>query len=255
MSDIFIKQDDYVLLNAPYMEAYIKSDLFAPAEESDKGTVMAARFGDAFHLIGVFNVRIFNNPDQDREKVPIKTFCYPNMIETFPSENIEMKLNLNDSDDDEDTKYLVLKYYRGDRIMPARIKKDSLNCEKYVNMMCNGKIPNTIAYKDLSKLWLKNFEINGIDLEVPVVTVESMVATLCRDAKNPRNPYRLTAGKKEDYDQNGYIAVNTRQVTSYTNVMSALTFEDMGAMLTASLNMSKDDDAQIESPFEDILRM
>jgi len=250
---VFIKDEDYIYLDAPYMEAYIEKDLFEPADRADKASVIAAMVGDSFHLIGVFNVRVFNDPDADREKIKLRTFCYPNLIETKPSEFTQMKLTLTDSLPE--TQYYVLKYYRGDIVMQSKVKKDSLNSEKYLNMMMSAKLPDSIPYKDLSSLWLKNFNINDVGLGVPVVTIEAMVATLCRDKNNPKNPYRMIAGKNVNYDQQGYLPINARQVTSYTNVMSALTFEDMGTMLTSSINMSRSNTGQSESPFEDILRM
>lgn len=249
----FIKQGEYIIVNVPYMEAYIREDLFEKPEDADKGSALAVTYGEGFRLVGVFNVRIFKNPEQDRYGIKLRTFSYPNMIETYPSDSQVVKMSLDGKSEPE--KFRILKYYKGDTMMESRIKRDSLNCENYLGMICKGKIPTSIPYPDLIKLWNKNFEINETSAGVPSVTKEAMIATLCRDKTNPVVPYRVIAGKNPNYNTTGYFAANMRQVTSFTNVMSALTFENMGEMLTSSINMCRNGTKQADSPFEDILRM
>lgn len=180
------------------------------------------------------------------------TFNYPNMIETYPTENSTEKLVLIDGQ--ELTDYRVLKYYKGDVMMDANTEKNSKNCEKYLRMINMGKIPTTIKYTDLLNLWLNNFAINGFDPGVAGVTLQAVYSEMCRDPKDPSRQFRKVAGLG-NYNPNDYFPANMRQVTSYSSVFNSITFETVGDMLVSSLNMSKDDVEQNISPIEVILTM
>lgn len=52
-----------------------------------------------------------------------------------------------------------------------------------------------------------------------------------------------------------YIPGNMRMVASYTNVMNALTFENMGEMLTTSINITRSGAKQDQTPLEKVLTM
>ena len=244
----FIKVGDYIHVNVPYMEAYISMDLFGDPE---KESTVAARYGEGVKTIGLFNMRFFESDTQDREKIHIKTFNYPNMIESYPSEyESNVSLTINGIED----KYMILKYYKGDIMMNSAIKQDSSNCESFLNMLTKGKIPNTISYTDIFKIWLKNFQINNVNPGVPSVTLQVIISEMYRNKNNPMEQFRKIAGKgnKSMYD---YIAFNMNEVSSYTSVLSALTFERFSDKLTSSINMTKDGVTQNKSPIEKVISM
>jgi hypothetical protein len=244
----FIKVGENIHVNVPYMEAYISMDLF---DDADKESAVATQYGEGIKTIGLFNIRAFSSEEDVRERVEIKTFSYPNTIETHPSEyESNVKLFINGIED----KYMVLKYYKGDIMMHSAIKQDSTNCERFLNMLTKGKIPNTINYTDIFKIWLKNFEINAVNPGVPAVTLQVIISEMYRNKNNPIEQFRKIAGKGKVgmYD---YLAFNMNEVSSYTSVLSALTFERFSDKLTSSINMTKDGVSQTKSPVEKVISM
>jgi len=255
----FIKEGEFIYVNSPYMEAYIPEELFS--KDGEKESAIAYEYGEGYRLVGEFMVRVFSTAidedDEDikvkREKIKLHTFSYPNMITTFPSD-VE-KVTMSITPDSEPEKVRIFKYEKGDIMMESKVKKDISNCEKYFDILCKGKVPESIPYADQIELLEKNYAINGLGFGVPAATREAIIATLCRSKNDPKIPYRMVAGKGDNYDPNGYIMLNMRQVTAYTNVLSALTFEDQGSMLASSINMSRSGKKQAETPFEKILSM
>jgi len=245
----FISHDDYIYVNTAYAEAYIPEDLF---DDADKDSAVAAEYGEYIRTIGIFNMRFFDSDDSPRDKAPIRTFNYPNVIETYPSEYAKEKLML--PGDVEPQMYRVLKYYKGDIMMDSQIKQDSKNCERFLNMLTKGKFPNTIKYDDLLLIWLKNFQINNVNPGVPAVTEQVIISEMCRNKDNPLEQFRKVVGTGK-YNPNGYIASNMNDVSSFTSVFSALTFERFGDKLTTSLNMTNSDAKQTRSPIEKVLSM
>lgn len=244
----FLKDGEYIYVNVPYMEAYLPMDLFGDPE---KEATVASIYGGGIRTIGLFNIRLFESDGQDREKVEIKTFNYPNTIDMEPTEYEEnVKLNINGTED----KYMVAKFYKGDIIMHSAIKQESSNCERFLNLLTKGKIPNTINYTDVFKIWLKNFQINNVNPGVPSVTLQVIISEMYRNKNNPLMQFRKIAGKGNAsmYD---YIAFNMNEVSSYTSVLSALTFERFSDKLTTSLNMTKDGTEQTKSPIEKVISM
>lgn len=243
----FVKDNENIYLNKIYAEAYIPEDLFSDGE---KEATVASEYGNGIRTIGIFNMRFFDSEDEDREKIKIRTLNYPNMIETYPSEYETLTLTINGIKD----KYRVLKYYKGDIIMSAFIKQDSENCERFLNLLTSGKIPRTISYPDILTMWIKNFQINSINPEVPAVTLQVVISEMYRDPSNPMRQFRKVAGKGK-VDMGDYLAMNMNGVSSYSSVMSALTFERFSDKLTTSLNITKGGIKQNKSPIEKVLSM
>ncbi len=244
----FIKDVDSIIINTVYAEAYIPMSLFG---DPDKEATVASQYGSGIRTIGLFNIRFFESDTQDREKVKLRTFNYPNTIDTFPSEREDsVQLNINGVED----KYMILKYYKGDILMRAYIQQDSSNCERFLHMLTSGKIPSTLKYTDIFYIWLKNFQINAVNPGVPSVTMQVIISEMYRNRKNPLEQFRKIAGKGNTsmYD---YIAFNMNEVSSYTSVLSALTFERISDKLTTSLNMTREGVTQNKSPIEKVVSM
>ena len=250
----FKVEDEWVISTAPYMEAYIPEELFNMEDDADeKKSTIAYPFGEGFVVLGVFNIRVFNSDTEDPEKVPVRTFIYPNMIATYPTDFEIRKLSINGKDVES---YYVLKYYPGDRVMPMRTQKDTANCIRFLTVLLAGKIPETIPMNQLYEIWNQNFVINGYKPAIPPSTMEACLSVLCRDKNNLNTPFRKVIGQKNSKaSETDYFIANIRQVTALTNAMSALTFEDAGFMTAAVINMTRKGIQQNTSSFENILRV
>lgn len=249
----FRTDDDVVRINVPYAEVYIPSDLVENPE--DKTSPIACRFGDGFQTIGIFYIKIFESEDQPREKALLKTFIYPNVMETYPTVGIQKDVNLQLSPELAPDKYWVLKYQMNDIMMSAYSKQASQNCERFLNLLIKGKLPSGISYDDLMSAWDKNLEINAVDPGVPSIIKQMIISENCRSKKDPRKQFRKEIGKDPKISKTAYVVNNMVEVAANNSVVSALTFERFGDMLTTSLNMSKSGEPQVKSPLEKVLTM
>ena len=245
----FIKRDGKIIVNVEQAEAYIPADMFI---EEDKASAIATVYGEGFKILGIFNMRISNSEnEEDLRKSPIKTFSFTNMINTFPSANVEENIQL--TPDSEEIKYRVLKYSRGDIMMDDNLVQSGDNAVKFMNAIIRGKIPNTIPYEDIITSWMANFESNDQDPKIPNMFLQAIVSESCRYKKNLRIPFRKIYGK--DMTNNDYVITNMRGTAANTSVFSSQVFEHMGRMITTSIDMTRRNADQVISPIEKVLYM
>jgi hypothetical protein len=242
----FIKRDGKIILNVDHMDAYIPLDMFSSDESK---SAIAAEYGEGFKILGIFNVRLFMTPDQSEKDAPLRTFNYPNMIETYPSSFTNRKLDLTG----EEMPYKVLHYTQGDVVMPASMPKSANNCTKFLNTLTAGKLPNTMPYSDIIVAWHKNMDTNGITPPIPSMYMQAIVAEKCRSRKDPSLSFRKVYGK--NMSSNEYIMTNMRGTAAYSSVFASQTFEHMGRMFGTSVNMTRRDIPQNVSPIEKTLYM
>lgn len=243
----FIKNAEDIYINKMYAEAYIPESLFGdPAKEA----TIASEFGDGIKTIGMFYMHFFDSDENiDRDKAELYTFNYPNTIITYPSEYETQKLVINNIED----RYRILKYYKGDVMMNSFIKQDSENCELFLKLLTSGKMPK-LEYDNLLTAWVKNFQINGLDPTVPAVIMQVIISEMCRYTKDPTKQFRKIAGKVKT-TINDYSLMSMNDVSSFSSVLSALTFERFSDKLTTSLIMTLTGQEQNKTPIEKVLSM
>lgn len=243
----FTINGDYIVLDAPYAEAYIPQSIVGDPQQ---GKPVAYEFGEGFHMTGLFNIRFYKSDTEPRESTKLRTFNYPNVIIMYPSMREVATLKL-DKDMDED-KYVILKFYKGDIIMNRKIQKSSKNCEEFMDLLIKGKLPKGLSYTDLYYAWVKNFRINNVDPGVPMSTLQFVISESCRSKEDPMKQFRKVVNNPE-VSLTDYKVHNMVDVCSNSSVMNALIFERFGEMLTSSLNMSKSGVKQNTSPLETVL--
>lgn len=247
----FIRQDDKIYLNVPYAEAYLPASLFSEDDET-KSTV-CVQYADGFKIVGIFNMRFFSSDSDPIDSAPLRTFNYPNMIMTYPSDFAKKSMSLLENQEAPEP-YLILKYYMGDVIMNAEEVQSVANCTKFLNMITKGKIPNTIPYDKFIDIWQQNFAINKFNPQVPSVVMQMIWAEMCRCPGDITVPYRMEWGKG-NANPTGYTEANMNNVAAATSVFSALSFERVKDKLASSINMTKSGVDQRRSPVEEVLTM
>lgn len=243
----FTINGDYIVLDAPYAEAYIPQ---AVVGDPQKGRPVAYEYGDGFHTTGLFNIRFYKSDSEPRDSVKLRTFNYPNVILMYPTYKEVATLKLSKGMDED--KYVILKFYKGDIIMNKKIQKGSKNCEEFMDLFIKGKLPKGLSYEDLYYAWVKNFRINGVDPGVPMATLQFVISENCRSKDDPMKQFRKVINN-EGVSSTDYKVHNMVDVCSNSSVMNALVFERFGEMLTSSLNMSKSGVKQNTSPLEVVL--
>ena len=255
MAGEFIKRDGKIIVNCDAMEAYIPLDLFDEDRVSMDivHAAVASAFGDGFKVVGVFNVRCANGVDAEKtvSTAPLKTFIYPNIIETYPSSFSDKELQLTPQDEPE--KYLVFKYTRGDIMMDAEIKKDADNCTKFLDILNKGKLPNTISYPEVYNAWIRNIEINDGKTGVTYMQLQYIISCIYKMKKDISKPFRMEYGK--DMSSNDYYTSNIRGSVATSSIFANQTFEHMSRMLTNAVNITRRGLPQEQSPIEKVLYM
>ena len=239
---LLINDGEFLIFNGLYVEFYVPKSY-----EEDK---LAESVGDSYRLFGICNLRVF---DVNNKPGKLEILNLPSYINVFPSEVDEANLSLVDGQEEE--KYKILKFYKGDKIMRNVTQMDSTNLEMFTKLMTSGKIPKTVEYKNVIHLWLKNMEINGKHLGVTSTVLEVIIAEIYRDGSKPEFQYAKTVGKDPNKPQYGYRTANIREICSRNSAFAALTFEDMDSMITSSLNINKYNKSETLSPIEKIIKM
>lgn len=253
MAGELIAKDGNIILDAYKMEAYIPEELFQEDRSTTDVThaAIASTYGEGFRVMAVFSVRIARTENDDITKAPLKTYNYPQMIETYPSSSYEADLLLPGFD--ESQRYKVLVYEKGDIVQAENIIKNADNCTKFMDTLIKGKLPNTLKYEDVFNAWIRNFEINGVNPGIPYMYLQFIIAEQYRVKGKPTESFRMVYGK--DMNRNDYTATNMRGNVGNASVFTGQTFEHMGRMLTTGVTMTRNGTEQRRSPVEDILSM
>ena len=245
MANELISDDNYIFINTQFAEAYIPEEIVGDVEV--KPSSICYEYGDGYMALGIFYMKFFDSEDK-KDSVPYRLIQYPNMIETYPSSSVKREINI----DGRPEKYRVLQYNKGDILMNAYSTQSANNCEMFMRLITSGKIPAALGYTQIFESWKENFNINGIHPDVPSVVLQTIISEMCRDPKDPRMQFRKIAGKG-NYDEHGFEAMNMNEVSSYSSVVTSLSFERFADKLATSLNMSKENTQQTQSPIEKIV--
>ena len=230
-----------IIFIGQYMEIYIPEYYFESQLAQNQGT--------AIKTFGLLNTAVFDSSNKellrDIINLPTTIFLYPSDIE-------DRSLSFNG---DEPTKYRVAKFYKNDTIMPNSIQQDSSNIESFVQLMCAGKLDSSVPYNKIIEIWEKNLELNNIRLNVSDIILGIIISEIYRDKSNADRKFARVIGKDPSVSQTAYRTANIREICSRNSTFAALTFEDMDAMITTSLNMKNYGKKQVESPIEKIIKM
>lgn len=235
-----VKKNGFIYFKGHYLEMYV------PKEFVDRG--LAEDIGDLYSIFGIIHLRTFGKNDKPNE---LETLNLPTMINLYPSEKEDRNLTI----EGQEGRYIVLKFFNGDKITDAQVKQDSDNCAIFLDMLFRGKLPSTIDYSKVMKIWDKNMQMNNVNFHVAATCRSITIAEIYRDKNNPANRYAKVVGKNFTKKQLDYITSNAREMCARNSTFAALTFEDFDAALTASLNINNYKRSETTSPIEKIIKM
>lgn len=241
---LYFKSDgQFIYLEASHAEFYIPKYYF------ENSSNFAIDLGNIVKSIGVFDVGFFENGTLKEMKV----FNVPTWIDLFVNNAEDRDVQL--PGDSEITPCKVLIYDKGHKVTNSGIIEDSSNAEAYLNFVTKGKVPAIVPYEKSLRIWRKNQELNSVNLGVPSVIEELILSVAYRDKNNPSQKFSHVIGKDLNVSQYDYIMNNIRQICQYTSTFTALTFEDQDAMITTSLNRTRNHGEEAYSPIEDLLKL
>lgn len=239
---IFKKDENYIYLNAPYCEFYIPKYYF------DETTRYAEDFTDRIRVLGILNVGIF----EKGKMIKMETLNLPTFIniQVYDTEDRDIKLP-----NDEVVPCKVCKYFKDNIIMNSTIIEDSDNAQSFLNMIISGNLPTTIPYDKSLEIWRKNLELNNVNFGVSSTILELILANVYRDKYKPERKFAKLIGADTSVSQFDYTLASIRQICQYSSTFTALTYEDIDTMITASINRGRENKEEAETPIEKIIKM
>jgi len=243
MIEKFLSDDGTnIIFNGEQLIAYIPEFYF-------KNGKLGEHLGSSLRVFGLFNVRMNNGGRLSK----LETFNLPSMIFLFPS-TIEYK-TLKLVDEQEEECYMVLNFFKGGKITPNNMSQDATNVELFLDLICGGKLPETIPYNQIIQIWQKNLTLNNINLNVTSTVLEVILSEIYRNKKKPEETFAKLWGRNPNISQYEYKRANIREICARNSTFAALTYEDMDAMITSSLNIKNYNREETESPIEKIIKM
>lgn len=238
----YFKDDGkFICLEAPYAEFYLPNSYFEGKFADDLGNII--------RTLGIFNVGLFVNG----ELKEIRVFNVPTFIDLFVGDYEERSIKFGD--EEIATPCKVLRYNKGDKIMNNTIIEDSENAEKFVGFINAGKLPNSIPYSKALEVWLKNMNLNSVNLGVPYVIYELILSASYRYKKDPTQKFGYAAANDMSIGDHDYVMSRIREICRFTSTFTGVTFEDIDAMITTSLNRTKTKTEEPYSPVEGLLKL
>lgn len=242
--EYFSSDGKNIYLEAPQAEFYIPDDYFKDSPG------FAENLGDKIKTLGIFDVGICDDKGTVKE---MRTFAIPTWI----------KLNIIDIDsktvklpgEDEGVPCQVLIYQKGHAIMPSMTVQDSSNVSAFLDFLLKGKLPKTIPYEKTLAVWQENQNMNKAFLGVPSVIEELIISGIYRYKNDPKQKFAWVIGKDPKISQYDYTTYNIRQITQTLSTFTGMTFEDMDSMITSSLNRTRQNGTELDSPVETLLKL
>lgn len=214
--------------------------------------------GDVITVFGIFPIRVF---DANNKLMFEEAFNVPSLIYMYPTEvvreDVVLQSEIEDIDDEEElnaNKFIAAKFYTGDVITQSNIPKDVDNTELFLKLLCAGKLPK-ISYSNVIKVWQMNLALNGLNIGITPTIQEVMVRELYRNPNKPEETFGEYKAKHPNVSDFNYKAVNIREICARNSTFAAISFEDMDAMITYSLNINKFNKKEKISPVEKIIKM
>lgn len=240
LKDYIIDKDGFFIFKGDYMEIYIPENYFERK--------IAVREGSNISTFGLLTLRVF----KEDKPMDLEVLNAPTQIYLYPTETEKKEIQL--VKEVPAKKYVIAKFYKDGKIMPSTIQQSSDNVAAMAYMIRDGNIDNNIPYDKLLPLWQENMALNNTGLNVSSTVLEIILAEICRSKVSDTN-FAKVIGKKPDTSPYLYKPSTIRELCSKTSTFTALTYEDMDAMITTSLNMTNYNKKQTESPIEKIIKM
>ena len=237
--NIFRSDDRYIYLNAQYCEFYVPMSYF--------DSKWMVQLSDTIKGLGLFNIGIFENGELKN----IRLLNLPTSVEFFVYDTERRTMNFKG---EENVQCLVLKYIKDQKIMESSTIEDSSSSEMYLDIILKGKVPPSIPYTKVLNVWIKNQTLNKVSFGVPSAVLEMILAVCYRDKNNMEQKFSTVIGKDLNVSEWDYKMAKIREICQYASTFSAMTFEDINAMITTSVNRTREKRYEMESPVEKIIK-
>ena len=239
------KVDKQVIFEGEYMEIYI------PKASIDQK--IAYLKGENIETLGIFNFLVYTGENRDPKKAEIRTLTLPFKIQFEFKRFFDSKIKLSSEIAEEDYRVFVLE--KGNLFcVQTEHAKSSANSKDLIFMIHGGHLPSSVKYDKVLDCYLGTTLLNGVDLKIPLLIYEIIVAELCRYKDNINIPFRIALDKNNKLTQHDYTSISIKKLPALNSTFSALTFEDINNAVITSIGKTKNNEVEKESPIEKVLK-
>lgn len=211
--------------------------------------------GSTVSTLGLLPFRWYSDlkaSDADRSTIT-GTLGIPSYIKFYP-QDVDSDKEIQIYPESYTKPYCILTFADGYKCFQNEIIQDLDNVTLYEETFLDGRLDDNIPYDMLTPSWIKNMTMNDISLHVPVTTLSTITAQLCRDPKNMERRWCEVIAKQKKPQMIGYRFANIREMSA-SSVFGGLSFEDFNYTVDIALSMTKEEREQKISPIEDILKL
>jgi hypothetical protein len=242
MNLTFLEQKDNQVVFTGY-----KLVIFIPKEYFKQE--IAEEYGRKISTLGIFIMAYYK--DENAKPILYQMNLPENIFFTFSEqEDVKGKIK-KDFQEDSYTKYTL---FQNDLfIEKLTIESTYENTEKFVKLHYNAKIPKSVKYSDIHKLYLENMDTNDTDLKVPSSILEMMIGELARYKNNLEIPFRKAIASK-DISELDYTSISIKELARINSTFTGITSEDMDASITAAVAKAKTGGVELDTPIEPVIK-
>lgn len=211
--------------------------------------------GSTVRTLGLLPYRWYENiKAADADRLSEKgTLQIPTTINFYP-QDVDSDKPVQIYPESETKPYCIMTFIDGYKCVQNEIIRDLDNAMLYLETYLDGRLDNNIPYDLLTSSWVQNLTMNDISLNVPISTLSTITAQLCRDPNNMDKKWAEVIAKQKKPAMIGYKFANIREMSA-SSVFGGLSFEDFNYMVDKALTMTADNVPQKVSPIEDIMKL
>jgi hypothetical protein len=155
----------------------------------------------------------------------------------------------------EDKRYLVLIYHHNAVFMKSSlITKDASVVGKFVDNLSKAFLPNIIKYDEIVPLLLLSASINGVNFDTNISSLEIMVASQARYAKDISISYRKYLKTATNPKQSDLKFIKLTDIPYVTSSFSSIAFQNFDYSVSTSIARKRRGEKNEESDIEKILK-
>lgn len=133
------------------------------------------------------------------------------------------------------------------------VERNSLNAKDFIYLIHRGRFPSIIPYEEIIQMYLQNLELNNFDLETTSTIIEFMLSELFRWNKDEKIAFRK-AINMPNVSSMDYKNINMSNLSTFASTFSSLSFQDFNQSVISSIKRDINNEKQIESPAEKIIK-
>lgn len=242
----YLKQvDKSVVFDGEYMEIYI------PKKSLDQK--IAYLKGENIETLGVFNFLVYSGGNRDPKKAELRTLTLPFKIQFEFRRFFDTRIKLSSEIEENDYRVFVLE--KGDLFcVKTEHAKSSANSKELIFMIHGGHLPSSVKYDKVLDCYLGTTLLNGVDLKIPLLIYEIILAELCRYKEDLGVPFRIAINQNNKLTQYDYTSISIKKLPSLNSTFAAITFEDINNAIISSIKKNKNNEEEKVSPIEKVLK-